>query len=109
MVAKTDYASTNDSTAGARAPSRDAKVTENVAQAAHEAVDRAAGGAAKAEDKVRRMAATGEEQLREKTAEARQSAEQSLEQFRQYTRDNPMMSAGIAFAAGLVVSRLLSR
>jgi ElaB/YqjD/DUF883 family membrane-anchored ribosome-binding protein len=98
-----------NTTANSRTQGSEAKVTENVAKAAHSAVDRAADSAAKAEDKVRRMAASGEEQIKEKTAEARATAEQSIDQFRQYTRDNPLMSAGIAFAAGLLLSRLLSR
>lgn len=85
------------------------RVTDNVAKAAHEAVDRAADTAGRAEDRVRRAASEGEERLREKSAEARASTERALEQFKQYTRDNPMTSAGIAFAAGLIVSRMLSR
>lgn len=85
------------------------RVTDSVARAAHEAVDRVAGTAGRAEERVRRMASDSEEQLREKSAEARESTEQVLEQFRQYTRDNPLTAAGIAFVAGICVSRLLSR
>lgn len=90
-------------------PQESTRVTENVAKAAHEAVDRAADTAGKAEERVRRAASESEERLRAKSAEARESTERTLEQFRQYTRDNPVTSAGIAFAAGIVVSRLLSR
>lgn len=85
------------------------RVTDKVARAAHETVDRAAGTAGRAEDRVRRMASEGEERVREKSAEARESTERTLEQLRQYTREHPLTAAGIAFVAGLCVSRLLSR
>lgn len=85
------------------------RVTENVARAAHDAVDRAAGPAGRAEERVRRMASEGEERLRERSGEARETTEQAVEQLRRYVRENPVASAGIAFVAGVCVSRLLSR
>jgi ElaB/YqjD/DUF883 family membrane-anchored ribosome-binding protein len=83
--------------------------TEHVAEAAHEAIDRVADKGAKAEQRIREKAAAGEQQLREKTAEARATTERAVDQFRQYTQENPIAAAAIAFAAGLVVSRILSR
>lgn len=92
-----------------RARSTEARATEKAADAAHSAVDRTAEGAAKAEERLREAATTGEQLLREKGAEARVSAERAMDHVRQYTRENPLAAAGIAFAAGLVLSRLLSR
>lgn len=83
--------------------------TDTVADAAHGAVDRAAEGAAKAEERIRERAAASERQLREKSAEARASTERAIDHMRQYTQDNPLAAAAIAFAAGLVVSRILSK
>lgn len=87
----------------------DAHVTEQAAGAAHSAVDRVAGSAARAEERIREAAASGEGRLKEKRAEARVSTERAMDHVREYTRDNPLAAAGIAFAAGLVVSRLLGR
>ena len=83
--------------------------TEHMADAAHEAVDRVADKGAKAEERIREKAAAGERQLREKSAEARATTERAVDQFRQYTQENPIAAAAIAFAVGLVVSRILSR
>jgi ElaB/YqjD/DUF883 family membrane-anchored ribosome-binding protein len=83
--------------------------TEHIADAAHGAVDRVADNAAKAEERLREKAAAGERQLREKTAEAKLTTERAVDHVRQYTQDNPLAAAAIAFAAGLVVSRILSR
>lgn len=83
--------------------------TDTVADAAHGAVERAADSVGKAEERIREKAAAGERQLREKSAEARASSERAIDQMRQYTQDNPLAAAAIAFAAGLVVSRILSR
>lgn len=88
---------------------RDAPVTEHAAEAAHEAVDRVADRVARAEGRVRDKAAAGEQHLRMKGAEARASTERIVDQVRQYAQENPLAAAGIAFAAGLVVSRMLSR
>ncbi len=95
--------------AGGRPRSTEPRTTEQAASAAHEAIDLAAEAAARAEERLREAAITGEQRLREKSAEARHTAERTLEQVRQYTRNNPFAAAGIAFAAGIIVSRLLSR
>ena len=87
----------------------DAPTTEHAAEAAHEAVDRVADTVARAEGRVREKAAAGEQHLRMKSAEARASTERIVDQVRQYAQENPLAAAGIAFAAGLVVSRMLSR
>ena len=83
--------------------------TDTVADAAHGAVERAADSVAKAEERIREKAALSERQLREKSAEARASTERVIDHVRQYTQEKPLAAAAIAFAAGLVVSRILSR
>jgi ElaB/YqjD/DUF883 family membrane-anchored ribosome-binding protein len=87
----------------------DATLTEQAAATARTTVDRVAEKAAKAEEQIREVAAAGEERLREKGAEARIATERAMDHVRQYAQDNPLAAAGIAFAAGLVLSRLLSR
>lgn len=87
----------------------EAPVTEQVAGAAHETVDRVAEKAARAEGAVRETAAAGERQVRMKSAEAQATTERAIDHMRQYARENPLAAAGIAFAAGLVVSRIVGR
>ena len=108
MKSEPTNAGSNASTGKGRA-STSAPVTDNVADAAHDAVERAADTAAKAEERIREKAASGERRLREKSAEARMTTERAVDQVRQYTQENPLAAAAIAFAAGLVVSRILSR
>jgi ElaB/YqjD/DUF883 family membrane-anchored ribosome-binding protein len=107
MKADTTTSTTDASAAGKIRAGTPA--TDTVADAAHSAVDRAADSAAKAEERIREKAAAGERQLREKSAEARASTEWAIDHMRQYTQENPLAAAAIAFAAGLVVSRILSR
>ncbi len=83
--------------------------TQKAASAAHEAVDRAAESAGKAEERLREAAAAGEQRLRETGEEARVMAERAMDHVREYTKENPLAAAGIAFAAGVIFSRLLSR
>lgn len=87
----------------------EAPATEQVAGAAHQTVDRVAERVARAEGTVREKAAAGERQVRMKSAEARVTTERAVDQLRQYAQENPLAAAGIAFAAGMVVSRMLSR
>jgi ElaB/YqjD/DUF883 family membrane-anchored ribosome-binding protein len=107
MKADSTMASTNAAEPGIVRPG--APTTDTVADAAHGAVDRAADSVAKAEERIREKAIARERQLREKSAEARASTERAIDHIRQYTQDNPLAAAAIAFAAGLVVSRILSK
>lgn len=86
-----------------------APLTHRATDAAHETIDRISGNAAKAEKRVRGAVAEGEEQLRDKSAEARVNTDKAIEQVRNYARENPLMAAGIAFASGLLVSRIVGR
>lgn len=97
-----------DPATGTGAPPRPG-ATQKAASAAHEAVDRAAESAGKAEERLREAAAAGEQRLRETGEEARVVAERALDHVREYTKENPLAAAGIAFAAGVIFSRLFSR
>lgn len=77
------------------------------AGASHGPQGAAASGSA--EDRLRDAAAAGEQRLRETGEEARVVAERAMDHVREYTKENPLAAAGIAFAAGVILSRLLSR
>jgi ElaB/YqjD/DUF883 family membrane-anchored ribosome-binding protein len=86
-----------------------ATTTEHVAGKAHEAIDRIAQNTADAELKVRERAEAAANRVRETEERARAAADHSIERVSGYIQSNPLMSAGMAFAAGVVLSKLLQR
>lgn len=77
--------------------------------AAADASEGAAGRGGSTEERLREAAAAGEQRLRQSGEEARVVAERAMDHVREYTKENPLAAAGIAFAAGVILSRLLSR
>lgn len=88
---------------------RGSATTQRVAERAHQTIDRAAEVAAEAEESVRTSAQRATERLREGEERARESFDDSVNRLRTYVEQNPLAAAGIAFAAGLLVSALLRR
>ena len=88
---------------------RNSGTTQRVAERAHQTIDRAAEVAADAEQSLRAGAARAGERLRETEARAAETLDDSMDRIRNYVEKNPLASAGIAFAAGLLVSALLRR
>lgn len=72
-------------------------------------VDRVATGAHEAVDKVAGAANAAAKVMEEKSGEFKVVQERYLDQARQSVRDNPLAAIGIALAAGVVISHLLSR
>lgn len=83
--------------------------TDQLASMAHDTVDRVAGAAANAEHRVRGAAARTADQAREMQDQARSAADEGVRRARSYIETNPVLSAGIAFAAGVILSSLLRR
>jgi ElaB/YqjD/DUF883 family membrane-anchored ribosome-binding protein len=75
----------------------------------HETVDRVADTARTAERHIRARAAELGDQARESEERALEALESNLQKARSYVEENPLLSAGIAFAAGVVLSGLLTR
>jgi ElaB/YqjD/DUF883 family membrane-anchored ribosome-binding protein len=76
---------------------------------AHETIDRVAPRANRAEHEVRGAAARaagGAKLVQEQAVEA---AEENVRKLRSYIGTNPLASAGIAFAAGALLSALVRR
>ncbi|UZJ45048.1 DUF883 C-terminal domain-containing protein [Marinimicrobium sp. C6131] len=86
-----------------------APFTEKTVAAAHEAIDRLSERVAKTEERLRGAATHGQQSWTEKQEEVRAQVEGSVSSAREYARENPLMTAGIAFAAGLIVANLLRR
>jgi ElaB/YqjD/DUF883 family membrane-anchored ribosome-binding protein len=70
---------------------------DTTANAAHAAVDRIA-------EATNRAATT----IGEKSEQLEKTQQQLMEDCRNYVRDNPMQSVGMAVAAGFLLSRILS-
>jgi ElaB/YqjD/DUF883 family membrane-anchored ribosome-binding protein len=83
--------------------------TERFAAKAHETVDTLAERAQRAEREMRGAATRTAEQARELHEQAAERAEQTLRRAGSYVENNPLAFAGIAFAAGVLLSSLLRR
>jgi ElaB/YqjD/DUF883 family membrane-anchored ribosome-binding protein len=82
---------------------------ERLASKAHDTVDRVAEAATYAEREVRNAAARTAEQARQLRDQAVERADENVQRVRSYVEQNPMMAAGIAFAAGVLLSSLFRR
>jgi len=86
-----------------------APFTEKTVTAAHEAIDRLSERVAHTEERLRSAASQGQESWTEKQGELRTQFDESVSGAREYARENPLMAAGIAFGAGLLIANLLRR
>lgn len=80
-----------------------------ITEKAHETVDKVAASAEHAEEALRARAADAEVRMRDMGAKISGATHDSSEHLRSYVRDNPLTSAGIAFAVGYVVSAIMRR
>lgn len=78
-------------------------VIDKVSDAVRPAVERVASSAHRAVDKLASAAGT----LGAKGEQLKNAPARALDQCRGYVSDNPVMSVGIAIAAGFVLSQLL--
>ncbi|MFZ2406296.1 MAG: DUF883 domain-containing protein [Methylobacter sp.] len=73
-----------------------------------ETIEKASASAHEVVDKITGAASQATEALGEKGEQLKNAEQQMMNQCRGYVRDNPIMSLGIAVAAGFLLSRLLS-
>ncbi|BDF96422.1 MULTISPECIES: hypothetical protein [Pseudoalteromonas] len=110
----TSTSSTNSASAANKntdtlAPHTEAPLTDKATSAAHLAVDALSSKAATAEQSIRHGAASSAETLSEKQKVAREKLTEYSGKTRQLASENPLATAGIAFAAGMLVTALLRR
>ncbi len=84
------------------------KAIDKASDAARPAVDKLASGAHQAVDKMADAATQAAEKLADKRAQLMDAQSELTETCRNYVRENPLASIGIAVAAGFVLSKLLS-
>jgi len=87
----------------------EAPFTDKATSVAHDAVDALSSKAASAESSVRNGASSSAQTLSEKQLEARIKLAEYSGKTRKLASENPLATAGIAFAAGMLVTSLLRR
>jgi len=87
----------------------EAPLTDKATSAAHDAVDALSSKAAAAESGVRKGASSSAETLNEKQLAAREKLAECSSKTRQLASENPLATAGLAFAAGMLVTALFRR
>jgi len=83
--------------------------TERVAALAHETIDRVAKTVNAAEQGVRSAAVRTAEAAKRGQGQAVEAAGEDLRHVRAYIERNPLTTAGIAFAVGVLLSTLIRR
>lgn len=81
---------------------------DRATEAARPAVERMATGAHQVVDKLAGVAASAADKLGTKGEKMKETQSRLTEASRDYIRENPMTSIGIAVAAGVVLSRLIN-
>lgn len=87
----------------------DHATTDRLTEHAHESVDRIASKAARGEERIRHEAADAEARVRDAGQKARERSDEALRTIDVFVRDRPLLSLGLAFAAGSLVSALMRR
>lgn len=81
---------------------------DRATEAARPAMDRVATGAHQVVDKLAGVAASAADTLGTKGEQLKQAQSRLTEASRDYVRENPLTSIGIAVAAGILLSRLIN-
>ncbi|GGW90047.1 DUF883 domain-containing protein [Alteromonas halophila] len=81
--------------------------TDKAQESLHSSVDKLAGSASRAEQNIRETAAGSAENMSARKKEAEAKWQKSG--VRNYAVNNPVAAAGIAFAAGMLVSSLFRK
>ena len=90
-------------------PGNSGSTSDRLASMAHESIDRVTTKANRAETEMRDTATKTAEGVKHLEEQARDKARDGLQKSRALIEKNPLMSAGIAFAAGAMLSMLIRR
>lgn len=90
-------------------PRAAAPTTERTIAAAHRSVDALGQRASKSEQALRDAAATSAGRYMESQEYLRSQVNSSVERTRGYVQEHPFVAASTAFAAGALITALLSR
>jgi len=90
-------------------PELGSSTTDRLASMAHETIDRVTPKANRAEQQVRAAATRAGADTAKLMQEQVEAAQDNLRKARSYAESNPLITAGIAFAAGVLLSTLIRR
>lgn len=96
-------------TTGRPAAAQEATTASRVAKAAHNVIDDTSAKAEKVELQLREKASETGRKVEASQEKARAQIDESIASIEGFVKEKPMASAGIAFAAGMLVSALLRR
>ena len=82
---------------------------DRLASMAHETIDRVTPKASQAEREIRAAAARAADATKRLQEDAVEATQEHLRKARSFIASNPLMIAGVAFAAGVLLSALYSR
>ena len=100
-------AAKNTSTKTNTAKEQGHPVTDQLKESLHQFVDKLADNASVAEENIRRTATSSVENMSERKRLAEQKWQASS--VRNYAVENPVATAGLAFAAGMLVTSLFRK
>ena len=89
--------------------SRDGSTTDRLASTAHETIDRVTPQTNAAVDDLRAAATKVGDSARVLQEHAVDAARDTVREVRSYAESNPLTAAGIAFAAGVLLTALVRR
>ena len=87
----------------------DYSTVDRISERAHETFDQAAKTAEKAKKMIRNEAADVEARVRDAGHRAKKHSDDIQDSVSSYVQDKPLLSLGIAFAAGMLLSVLRRR
>ncbi|MCF2947847.1 DUF883 domain-containing protein [Paraglaciecola aquimarina] len=85
----------------------DSPVSEKVTETLHHSVDQLGEQVARTEEKLRETASSSAESIKKNQLKAKKMWDDSA--VGKYTKEHPVASAGIAFAAGMLLTSLIKR
>lgn len=87
--------------------SNDHATTDRITERAHESVDKFSKTAGKAEEQIRHTAADAEARVKDAGQKVKERSGEALHSINVFVRDKPLISLGLAFVAGTLLSALL--
>ncbi len=87
--------------------SSDHATTDRLSERAHESVDRIAKTAGKGEERIRQEAADAETRIKDAGHKVKERSGEAMNSISVFVRDKPLISLGLAFAGGTLLSALL--
>ncbi|QEW07525.1 DUF883 family protein [Nitrincola iocasae] len=89
--------------------SNDHATTDRFSESAHESVDQIAKSAGRAEERIRHEAEDAKDYVKDAKQKTKQRSDEAMNTVSLFVQENPLISLGIAFAAGSLLSALKRR